>query len=387
MVITKVLILGGGLQCLSTASSLKEVGYFVSAFIPKKSEAAYSRNIDQKVYVSQPYTEKKYLQHLINFLKNDPHDVVIPMSDKLAKLLSQNKNYIESSVDICCAVPRYDIFDVASDKWKLIQLCQKYNFAHPRTAILNKSNLEQCATFVKFPALIKPNHSVGARGITKVLSLEELKQKFPLIKSQYGESTLQEYIETNGAPYYNVMLYRNQKGEIIHYVIIEIIRYYPINGGSSSLCKTIFNETLLKLCSDVLEALSWEGFADFDILKTSKNEYKIIEINPRVPASLRAAEISGINFPDIMVSDLLQKPIKKYKYNTNKYLRFLGLDIMWFISAPSRFITQPSWFHFWDKDIYYQEGGFNDPLAMIFSLYSGLRKILTPSFRKEKSGI
>lgn len=44
---------------------------------------------------------------------------------------------------------------------------------------------------------------------------------------------------------------------------------------------------------------------DFDILQTKDGDFKIIEINPRVPASIRAAEVSGINFPALIVNDIL----------------------------------------------------------------------------------
>lgn len=50
-----------------------------------------------------------------------------------------------------------------------------------------------------------------------------------------------------------------------------------------------------------MEILDWVGFADFDVLRTKNGDFKIIEINPRVPASIRAAEISGVNFPALIV--------------------------------------------------------------------------------------
>lgn len=55
---------------------------------------------------------------------------------------------------------------------------------------------------------------------------------------------------------------------------------------------------------------------------------------------------------------------------------------MWFISSHKRFSCVPSWFTFFAKDLYYQESG-----AMFFSLFSGLKKICSSSFRKSKSGI
>ena len=215
-----------------------------------------------------------------------------------------------------------------------------------------------------------------------VNSMDELEQKYGQVIKQYGDSTLQEYIENGGAPYYNVMLYRDSFGKIVNSVVLEIIRYYPVKGGSSSFGKTIECEELVDICGKTLEILKWNGFADFDVLKDRNGEYKIIEINPRVPASLRAAEISGVNFPSLIVSELLDQPIKGCSYTKNKRLRYLGLDIMWFISSPNRLKAISSWLTFWSKDLYYQEKG-----VMMSSLISGLRKIFSSSFRKSKQGL
>ena len=74
-------------------------------------------------------------------------------------------------------------------------------------------------------------------------------------------------------------------------------------------------------------------------------------------------------------------------YAPGKQLRFLGLDIAWFIASPNRFKAHPSWFKFFNKDLYYQEGGHEDWRAMVFSIWCGIRKQLSPSFRRAKSGM
>ena len=111
--------------------------------------------------------------------------------------------------------------------------------------------------------------------------------------------------------------------------------------------------------------------ADFDVLKNDKGEYLIIEMNPRVPASLRAAAVSGVNFPELIVNGCLGLPKRRYDYTPGKKLRYLGLDIMWFINSDKRFSCKPSWFNFFGKDLYYQEGGIKDFKAMCFSLLEG----------------
>lgn len=378
-----ILIIGGGLQALSVARSLKEVKCRVIALLHDDDYSTYSESIDT-LYTTHasPLKGTEYLNEILSILDDSHMDVIIPLSDKTAELLSIHKGMIESKYSTKCAIPSYDVFQKANDKWELLNLCEQYNLPHPRTRLIKTDALKDIADYVGFPALIKPNISVGARGITLVRSLEELKNKYNSVIKQYGESTLQEYIENGAAPYYNVMLYRNSSGEIVNSVVLKIIRYYPINGGSSSFGITIECDELVDICKRCLDVLNWDGFADFDVLQTTTGEFKIIEINPRVPASLRAAEVSGVNFPLIIVNELLKKAYSPFIYKPNKQLRYLGLDLMWFIASERRFSTKPCWFKFFGKDLYYQEKG-----AMMASLCSGIKKMLSPSFRKSKKGL
>ena len=382
----RVLLLGGGLQALSVARSLNEIGCIVTDFIDEKDYVAKCKFIDYKVFSPLFADENNYKQFLYDYLSKYPQKVIIPMSDKLSDLLSRNKEEIERLFEVQCAIPEYGIFKVAYDKWELLKICAEYNLPHPRTMLLYENNLEIAAKYVGFPALIKPNKSVGARGITLVNNMDELSFKYLAVQKSYGNCTLQEFIDNQG-PYYNVMLYRDRNGRIVNHTVIEIIRYYPVKGGSSCFCRTIKNNELIKLCAQTLEILMWIGFADFDILQNKNGEFKIIEINPRVPASIRAASISGVNFPSLIVNDLLNNPLQSYDYQEGMFLRYLGLDIMWFLASPERFKAKPSWFTFIGKKLYYQEGGYKDLWAMLFSIWNGFKKAINPSFRKSKSGL
>lgn len=355
-----ILIVGGGLQGVSTARSLKEAGYRIGLWAPKTDFARKS----SAVSFSGFYSDLEELEELIEFVKANKVEVVIPMSDRYTLFLSQNREKIPCIV----AAPDGRVLNIASDKLKLMELCKVNNIPHPITVDAKVVEFES----VPFPLMIKPNHSVGARGITLVNTVKELKDKLPKIQKEYGECHLQEYIEGN-RPYYNVMLYRTREGNVYAYTILEIIRYYPLKGGSSSMCRTIDNPKLVNICSRTLEILGYYGFADFDVLQNKDGEYKIIEINPRVPASLRGAAISGVNFPAIIVADALNKPLPYMNYSPGKTLRYLGLDIMWFLSSPNRF--KSNWFKFFGKNIFYQEGGLKDLKPMITSLLHNFTKV------------
>ena len=216
---------------------------------------------------------------------------------------------------------------------------------------------------------------MGARGITRVESKDELIQQYPTIREKFGSCSLQEYID-NMDYYYNVMLYRDKDGDMSHYAVIKIVRMYPVKGGSSSCSLTVENEELVQLCRSVLDKLNWVGMADFDVLqRLDTKEYKIIEINPRVPASLRAAYVSGVNFPEIIVSDVLGLKSREQDYTPGKTLRYMGLDLMWMAKSPKRFKSLGAWLHFVGKDIFFQDIFSKDPSTWYSWLIMGYLKI------------
>lgn len=367
-----VLIAGGGLQGISTARSLKEAGFRVGMWSIENDYALSSSALSFKKGKTK---EELYdLVTLQRFIAENNCDVVIPMSDKFAFLLSENKEYILKENRCIAAVPDIQTLSLAGDKANLMDFCTTHNIPHPLT--LNPANLTQKDyQLLNYPLLIKPNQSVGARGIKKVNNEVELEQWLPIIGYKYGDCHVQEFIETGSRPYYNVMVYRNTNGEILGLVTIEILRYYPLEGGSSSLCRSINNEKISEIVTKALDKLNYVGFADFDILQNQNGEYKIIEINPRVPASLRAAAISGINFPEIIVKDALGLKLPPYNFSPDKYLRYLGLDIMWFLKSPMRFKVNPGWCKFWGSNLFYQEGGSKDFKPMMKSLISNFNKL------------
>ena len=380
-----ILLFGGFVQSLSCARSLKEVGHVVRVVACHDKIASHSNYIDSYTEIESMSDIRKVESFLVDFISKYKIDVLIPMEDSHATILSQLKSMLEEKTTAKVAVMDWDIFQLASNKSELLAFCKKHGFGHPRTALLNNDIMES-ASYVGFPALIKPSHSEGAKGIVLVNDIEELKSKLPTINKQYGECSLQEYINSKDY-YYNLMLYRCKDGSFGNHTIIKILRYYPIKGGSSSLAVSIENPKMLEMCKKLLDKLNWVGFADFDILEKGDGDYKIIEINPRIPASIRGGAMSGVNFPKQIVDDLLLGTITRDIYHPGNYLRFLGLDIAWFLASPNRFRCQPSWFNIFGRNVYYEDGGIKDLPAMFMYFWQGIKKQLSSDFRKSKSGL
>lgn len=365
----KVLILGGGLQALSCGASLytRHSVDIVSSDLQILKSKFFKTIYKKKVIVAQ---------EIFDIIRDGHYDVIIPMGDKNVTFLGKYKNIIAQKYNCRCACPDSETLEIVQNKHNFMKFCQNNDIPHPQTIAITDSNLKEASDLIGFPSLIKPDFSVGARGILKVNSLPELQEHYCDIVNRFGSCTLQEYID-NKNYYYNVMLYRTKDGKFLAHTIIKILRMYPVGGGSSSCCLSVENEELLQICKSCLDKLNWVGMADIDVLQRLDNmEYKIIEINARVPASLKAAAVSGVNFPEIIVFDALGVAISEYIYQPGKIVRYLGLDVLWFLKSRKRFCAKPSWFKFMGSDIYYQDIYCQDCTTWWTWLCEGLIKLI-----------
>ena len=223
--------------------------------------------------------------------------------------------------------------------------------------------------------------------MTLVHNYEELKSVYPAIYAQYGECHLQQFIKVGGRQL-KVQIMTDKDGNPAYSSVIWKQRYYPVNGGSSCCNVTIDNPAIAKTCGEVLKTIGWVGFADFDLIENpDTHELLIMEINPRIPACVRSAFKSGMDFATMIADATLGLPLRKYTYTPGKRLRHLGFDVLWFLKSPDRLKAKPSWFRFFGKDTYYQDWLKGDFCAFFWGTWGNFKKQMNPEFRKAKSGV
>lgn len=384
----KVVILdGSAIQAIPVAQSLKKLGYYIVLLCNTKKSYGYrTRYADEKIISPSTQNDREaFHRFFLDLVQKEKYDVAIPMGDYSAQYLSLHREELRAFTSF--VIPPYDVFMNGYDKNELMQSCQEHNFPHPRSFDLSSDKLDEAAEYIGFPALIKPNHTTGARGFVIVNSEDELKEQVPLTIKNYGPCHLQEFIQAGGKQIKVELFISN--GRVINATAIHKMRFYPEKGGSSCFNQAVFQDEAVELCSNVLKEIKWEGFADFDLIEDPRdNVLKIMEINPRIPACIKVSFKSGVNFAENIVSESLGLPAGKYEYKPGAYLRYFGLDLLWFFKSKQRFKTHPSWFKaFLRSDHYYQDGSLADPRPFIYGTLGGLLKQLNPQFRASKRGM
>lgn len=390
----KVLILdGGAAHAMAIAECLKKSGYIVAVLCDNMDEYGYHSKFMDERYIGPDSHDKGYAEWMLDFLREHHFDVLIPTSDTSAEFMSFYKEELLKLTGVL--MPDKDIFKKGYDKNELMKICRENGFPHPLTVDLKGFNglkvqgRQEVQELKKFPypGLLKPNLTSGGRGMTLVNSYEELQKVFPAIHAQYGDCHLQQYIKAGGRQV-KVQIMTDGKGDVAYSSVIWKQRYYPVNGGSSCCNVTIDNPEIADICGKVLKSIGWIGFADFDLIENPETgELLIMEINPRIPACVRSAFKSGVDYATMIADMTLGKPLREYTYSPGKRLRHLGFDVLWFLTSPNRFKTKPSWFNFFGKDLYYQDWIMGDFSAFFWGTWGNFKKQMNPDFRKSKSGI
>ncbi len=379
-----VLILGAdGTQTLPIVESLHG-SYELHGFFRKKLSYGYASRYFSSRELIHPASEEAYVQLIRDYVEKNKIDVLFPMSDKTAELLSIHKEELSKIVRF--VVPDLQSFSLGYDKNQLMHVCSRNSIPHPRTIDLDTTSHEDINVDI-FPALIKPNITTGGRGMTRVNTMDDFKEKYPEIHSIYGSCHLQEFIQAGGKQV-KVQLFVDKDGNLLCNSVLHKQRFYPENGGSSSCNETIINDNVVKMCHKVLQDIRWEGFADFDLIEDPKDGVlKIMEINPRVPACVKSSIKSGADFAKLYVDYALGNKTEKYISRPGYKLRHIGFEMLWFIHSKNRWSSKPSWFRFVDRYLYFQDFSWKDPIPFLFGTCENLSKLFSPQFKKQKSGL
>lgn len=384
----KILILyGDATQTLPIAKSLYKKGYQVDAVCASKWSYGYGSKYITKKYLHENAEDvDEYFEYLKGILVSGGYSAIIPMRDSTAELMCKYRDELLKYTKFI--MPDYETFEKGFDKHRLMEVCKKNGYPHPETYLLEGDTLDGLdLDKLRYPLLIKPNHTFGARGMTLCNDRKELEEKYPGIRKQFGECHLQTYIPEGGHQV-EVQLYVNEKGELVQSSVIKKFRWYPEKGGSSCCNISYENKDIVDICYHILLDIGWVGFADFDTIEDPRTgELLIMEINPRVPACVKSAFASGIDWADVIMGEYLKKPHGTYKMVKEVYLRHLGFEVLWFMGSKNRWKTKPNWFKLLGSNIFYQDmSDWSDWMPFIRGSWGNVKKQMNPEFRKSKGG-
>lgn len=370
----RVLILEGyARQCLALARGFRKNGCYVSVLCNSKLDLTYvSRMVHEKILgICDRERVKETEEQVRSLLQTGNYDIVVPCVDFSAALLSTNKE--EFSKYAWVASNDLPVYEIAGDKEKTMAVCMEHGIPSPMT-LLGINTLEDvAASGIVFPIVTKPRTGYGAIGFKKVDSMEELRLLFKDRENEIPLYVFQEYIPQT-ALQYECAMFVDSKNQVKTATVFSKNRWFPIEGGSSTLNITVDRPDIIESCTALLQQIQWRGPADIDLIDDPRDgKAKIMEINPRVSGSVKIVFESGADqAKQILEMALGQEVTPQLTYEVGRRLRCTQTDLLWFIKSPNRFKAEPSWFSIRktkDHTFYW-----SDPLPWFAFSLSGLFK-------------
>ena len=376
----KVLLIdGSSRQVMPLIKSFYDLGCHITTLNSSKLDMGYSSRYPQKKLL-RFFSSKdpaRSLQSLKDVFKEDRYDLLIPLNDFAATVLSKNKDFFHNT---CAAVNDYPVFEYACDKLKTMKVCMEHNIPCPKTILTEELNGDFAKDLV-YPVVVKPRTGYAAVGFSVVDTPEELPERVRTTTEKFGPALVQEYIPQTGMQY-KCEIFVDDSGTVKSAVVFAKIRWYPVNGGSSTLNETVDRPDIIESCTKLLHEIKWKGYADIDLIQDPRdNIAKIMEINPRITGSVKICYAAGVNFSKQLMQYAKGEEVDSIlDYRKGVYLRYLHTDILWFLKSKNRFSARPSWFSF--KNVTDQIFSPDDPIPFITYSLQGIVKLFHEKARR-----
>ena len=278
-----------------------------------------SRYCTSRYHAPDPKKDSSYAQSILDIVKKDDYDVLLPIGYAAVMQLSGIKAELERYVHVPVADPV--ALDLAGHKDETVKIAEKVDVRVPKTYYPQTiEEVRELARELDYPVVVKGAEEAGYVGYAN--SPEELISRFSSI-SKYLP-ILQEYIPGEGYGIFALYNHGESRAIFMH----RRIREYPVTGGPSTCAESVFDPELKRCGLAMLDELQWHGVAMVEFKKDARTgEYVLMEINPKFWGSLDLAIASGVDFPYLayrMALDGDVEPVFDYQVGTRFRWLFPG---------------------------------------------------------------
>ena len=154
---------------------------------------------------------------------------------------------------------------------------------------------------------------------------EQVKQAFNKISSKWGLPVIiQEFVKGTEV---NVIALGDGEGNTI--AAVPMRKQYITDKGKAWGGITLSDYKMLEITRSLIRQTKWKGGMELELIKTAKEEYYLIEINPRIPAWVYLAVGAGQNIPEALVKLALGHEVAPMKsYSSGKMFVRYSYDII-----------------------------------------------------------
>jgi predicted ATP-grasp superfamily ATP-dependent carboligase len=327
------LVLDAGLrQALVTLRSLGRRGLAVAAMGTYPNAPAFaSRWCRQRFVCPAAEGTDAYLAYLEEVLERTGARVLIPSADGTIAMLRHHRARVEQRVRIAMAAE--PAMSIAVNKERTLAVAQRLGLGIPRGLLVSTvGEVPAALQEIGLPAVVKPNESWlggigrGVRVSGKLVTTPEEARHAVIELTRLGGVTLFQQL-LSGRREAVMLMYANG---IVHARFAQWAkRTMPPLGGDSVLRQSIaIPPDIGDQAERLVRELNLEGCSDVEFRRDGTGVPYLMEVNPRLSASVELAVRSGVDFPFLLYQWASGRSIDTLDgYRTGGWMRYLQGDI------------------------------------------------------------
>lgn len=293
------------------------------------------------IYEVPRASDDHYIDRILEICAKENVDVVLPfMSAELIPLLDRMEDFDKAGVKV--AVGDRKSIEITTNKYAFYAFLKENGLKVPKFAQVRKASDLKAACeavgYPEYPVCVKATELSGSRGIRMI---DSKKSRFDILFGEKPNSffttfeDLQDTLnEREEMPEMMAMEYLpGEEGSvdlIADHGEIVYMAYRESNVNLASIPQEstlAYNEEAYQIARDVVKSLGLTGSADFDFKYDRDGHPVLMEINPRIAATMQIFKEGGLNLPYLRIKQLLDEELPKIdvQYGIKMKRRYLEM--------------------------------------------------------------
>ena len=240
--------------------------------------------------------EEGYLESVLGICKRRKVDAVFSLIDpELSVLALHRQEFLD--IGTTPIVSPYELVEDCLHKSRMLKRVEEMGY--PVVPSFTSRIMFQSARVagrIGFPVFVKPEDGSASLGINLAYSIEEL----DVLLHRHEQLLIQEYMQ---APEIGVDAYVDMiSGKCVS---IFAKRKLKMRAGETDKSVSFKDKKLFEMVADIAERAGFRGMIDLDLFERN-GEYVFSEINPRFGGGYPHAFSCGVNFPELILNNLLE---------------------------------------------------------------------------------
>jgi carbamoyl-phosphate synthase large subunit len=282
---------------------------------------ALGRSFADAFFVVPMGDHPDYAERLLDICRQEHVDMVFPTSDEEAYALAGHAAEFAAEGIAVCAPPAHMV-PIMRSKGAMYDYLATLGLPLPEYhRVKNREALQRAASALGYPErdiLVKPSSARGGRGVwiisKRTPTLDELNKGLAIdsltLETYLAAIQADSFPEHLAMPLLSGAMYDVDvlsDGETTYYLIPR--RRYHVRTTPFRGCWLDPHPGVLDLATRLQDALRLPHLFDYDIILDAEGRPWVLEVNPRMSASVAVSVLSGVNLLEYLVLLLLGREV------------------------------------------------------------------------------